>query len=161
MTESASDGASAGPRPPVPPRVLETLEGIQGLSERMDQMHGDLKDSMGMNASDLATLRMLVMRERAGQAVTAGEIARQLGISTASTTALIDRLVASGHAERVPHPQDRRARIVVLTEKARRDFFTHFGHRLAAMRAVAASYEDEQLALINDFLARLGEALRD
>jgi DNA-binding MarR family transcriptional regulator len=161
MAENAPDGAVPGARPPVSPRVMETLEGIQGLSERMDHMHGDLKDSMGMNASDLATLRMLVMRERVGQSVTPGEISRHLGISTASTTALIDRLVASGHAERAPHPQDRRARIVVLTEKARRDFFAHFGHRLAAMRTLAASYEDEQLALINDFLARLGEALRD
>ncbi|MCP3426906.1 MarR family transcriptional regulator [Rothia sp. AR01] len=144
-----------------PARVLETLEAIQGLSERMDHMHGELKASMGMNATDIATLRMLIMRERTGEAVSPRDISRQLNISTASTTTLLDRLVASGHVERIPHPEDRRARVIVLTEKARGEFFAHFGHRLAAMRAVAAAYDDAELAVVNDFLARLEASLHD
>ena len=41
-----------------------------------------------------------------------------LGISTASTTNLLDRLTASGRLTRSPHPRDRRSLVVRATEHA-------------------------------------------
>jgi len=124
-------------------------------------MHSGLKCDMDMNASDLATLRMLTIREHRGQIVSPHDVATHLGISTASTTKLIDRLVASGHLERRPHPSDGRARVVVLTHKSRREFFEHFGSHLSAMRDVAMGFDDRELGTINAFLAALSEAVVD
>ncbi len=42
----------------------------------------------------------------------------RLGISTASTTNLLDRLTASGRLTRSPHPRDRRSLVVRATEHA-------------------------------------------
>lgn len=139
--------------------VTDTLRAVQTLSDALDRMHSGMKGDMDMNASDLATLRMLTIREHRGQIVSPHDVATHLRISTASTTKLIDRLVATGHLERRPHPSDGRARVVVLTDKSRREFFRHFGVHLAAMSAVAAGYGDDELATINGFLEALTEAI--
>ena len=147
-TGAAHDGA-----------VLNVLRAVQALSDAMDRMHGGMKGDMDMNATDLAALRMLVLREQQGETVSPHALASHLRISTASTTKLLDRLSASGHVERQPHPRDRRSRIVVLTPESRRAFFEHFGERLEAMRRVADRYSDAELGVIARFLLELGEVL--
>ncbi len=139
--------------------VLQVLQAVRAFSDAMDRMHSGMKDDMEMNASDLSALRMLIMREQRGQPVSPHDVAQHLRISTASTTKLLDRLTASGHVERRPHPRDRRARVIVLTEESRRTFFRHFGDRLQAMRRVADRYTDDELVVIARFLAELGDAI--
>jgi DNA-binding MarR family transcriptional regulator len=139
--------------------VLDVLLAIRAFSDAMDRMHGGMKGDMAMNATDLATLRMLIMREQRGESVSPHDVARHLRISTASTTKLLDRLSASGHLERRPHPHDRRARVIVLTDESRRTFYRHFGERLQGMRSVADRYTDRELALLTRFLGELGEVL--
>jgi DNA-binding MarR family transcriptional regulator len=139
--------------------VMEVLLAIRAFSDAMDRMHGGMKGDMAMNATDLATLRMLIMREQRGESVSPHDVARHLRISTASTTKLLDRLSASGHLERHPHPHDRRARVIVLTDESRRTFYRHFGERLKDMRSVADRYTDRDLALLTRFLSELGDVL--
>jgi DNA-binding MarR family transcriptional regulator len=125
----------------------------------MDRMHGVLRSDMDMNGSDLAALRMLIVREQRGEWVSPHEIAKHLAISTASTTKLLDRLTERGHIERRPHPADRRARIVVLTDRARSEFYRHLGHRMTKMRDVMDGYSDEELRSIARFLDDMEDAL--
>lgn len=139
--------------------ITEALFAVRAFSDAMDRMHSGMKGDMDMNATDLAALRMLIVREQRGQPVSPHDVARHLRISTASTTKLLDRLTATGHLERRPHPHDRRARVVVLTERSRREFFQHFGAHLDAMRRVAAEYTDEELATIARFLGEISEAV--
>ena len=125
----------------------------------MDRMHSGMKGDMEMNSTDLAALRMLIMREQRGEEVSPHDVARHLRISTASTTKLLDRLSESGHLERQPHPRDRRSRIVVLTDTSRREFFRNFGASLSAMREVAQTYSDEELQVIARFMAEVSRAI--
>lgn len=113
-----------------------------------------------MNSSDLAALRMLVIRERRGEPVTPQEIAEHLGISTASATTLLHRLTARGHIQREHHPQDGRSRVVTLTEKARAEFFAQFRGQLDTMRKLVRSYPADQRRTIAGFLEDLSEALQ-
>ena len=46
------------------------------------------------------------------------ELARRLQMTTGAVTALVDRLEASGHAARAPHPSDRRRVVITRTQKA-------------------------------------------
>lgn len=139
--------------------VLSVLQAVRAFGDALDRMHGGMKDDMDMNASDLGALRMLIVREQRGESVSPHDVAHHLRISTASTTKLLDRLAASGHVERQPHPHDRRARIVVLTETSRQEFYRHFGAHLGAMRAVAERYSTAELELIARFLGELGESI--
>lgn len=141
--------------------VLEAMTAVRAFSDAMDRMHSGLRGDMDMNASDLAALRMLIVREQRGEWVSPHDIAEHLAISTASTTKLLDRLTLSGHLERHPHPHDRRARIVVLSQSARTEFYQHFGERMRRMRAAMADYTDEELRVCARFLADMETALVD
>jgi DNA-binding MarR family transcriptional regulator len=139
--------------------VMDVMRAVRAFSDAMDRMHGGLRGEMDMNASDLAALRMLIIREQRGEWVSPHDIATHLAISTASTTKLLDRLTASGHLERRSHPHDRRSRIVVLSEGAREDFYRHFGQRMRRMRTAMESYADDELRAIARFLADMEEAM--
>lgn len=139
--------------------VLAVLHEIRAFSDALDRMYGGMKGDMDMNATDLAALRMLTVREQRGQTVSPHDLAKHLRISSASTTKMLDRLSLSGHVERRPHPHDGRARIVVLTQESRSTFFRHFSEHLGAMREVAERYDDAELDVITRFLAEVGAAI--
>lgn len=139
--------------------VLDVLMSIRALNDAMDRMNGGMKDDMDMNASDLAALRMLIVREQRGEQVSPHELAKHLRISTASTTKLIDRLEAGGYVERQPHPSDRRARVIALTAHSRTTFFRHFAERIEQMRRVTEPYDEDQLRVIAAYLDAVSTAI--
>jgi DNA-binding MarR family transcriptional regulator len=48
---------------------------------------------------------------------TVTELAAHLGVTKQAASQLVDEIVRKGYAERRPHPEDARARLVVLTEQ--------------------------------------------
>ena len=48
------------------------------------------------------------------------QLAERLDLTTGSVTALVNRLVEAGYAERFPHPEDRRRLVVTLTRSGTR-----------------------------------------
>lgn len=139
--------------------VLNALEAVRAFSDALDRMYAGMRGDMDMNTTDLAALRMLIIREQHSEVVKPHDLATHLAISTASTTKLLDRLTAAGYLLRRPHPHDRRARIVVLTEEARETFRRHFGERLRRMREATEPYSDDELRTIVRFLADIERAM--
>lgn len=139
--------------------VLEVLRAVRGFGDAHDRMSGGFKHGMRMNASDLAALRLLIIREEQGRAVSPNEIARHLRISTASTTKLLDRLTASGHVRRAPHPSDRRGRVVELTDASRVEFFRLYGPQLAAIREALAPFDDADLEAATRVMGAVSAAI--
>ena len=82
------------------------------------EMRRRMSAGMDMNTTDLAALRCVIAHELAEDPITPLRLAQHLEISGASTSKLLDRLTASGHLERAPHPRDGRSRIVVATDHA-------------------------------------------
>lgn len=139
--------------------VMSVLLSIRAFSDAVDRMNGSMKSELEMNSTDLAALRMLVVRDQRGESVSPHDLADHLRISTASTTKMLDRLSASGHVQRLPHPHDRRARVVALTEQSRVEFHRHFERRLQAMRDVATGFREEELRAVTRFLDDMGAAI--
>ncbi|MDM7887351.1 MarR family transcriptional regulator [Curtobacterium sp. RHCJP20] len=71
------------------------------------------REALGIGENALLGLRILLDAESEGRSVNAKELADRLEITPASTSALVDRLVRSGHVERHADPHDRRG--VILT----------------------------------------------
>lgn len=139
--------------------VRGALEAVRAFSDAMDRMHTGLRGDMDMNATDLSALRMLIIREGRGELVKPHDLARHLGISSASTTKLLDRLSHEGFIEREPHPHDRRALVIKLTDSSRADFFRHFRTRMDRMREALRPYSDDEIDVVVRFLDDMGEAL--
>ncbi len=63
------------------------------------------REALGVGENALLALRVLLDAEQAGRRVNSKQLAEELGITAASTSALVDRLVRSGHVERpLPTP---------------------------------------------------------
>ncbi|UOQ61444.1 MarR family transcriptional regulator [Leucobacter rhizosphaerae] len=157
--ESAVSSAPDVPATDRASLVMRLLREIRSFGDAHDRMSGGMKHGMRMNTSDLAALRLIIIREEQGRPVSPREIASHLRISTASTTKLVDRLADSGHVRRAPHPTDRRARVIELTDVARGAFFRLFGPQLTAMRGAFEEFSDEELDAAVRVLAAVSAAI--
>ena len=114
-------------------------------------------DRIGINATDLNCLNIVALTGR----MTAGELARQTGLSTASITGVLDRLEEGGFVRRVRDPHDRRRVIVELAAgPGLREVGATFGPVVKAWRATAADYSDDELRLLLEFQGKLEEIMR-
>lgn len=108
-------------------------------------------DRVGISPTDLESLDILI---RHGP-LTAGRLAELTGLSTGAITGLVDRLEERGYAQREPDPHDRR-RVVVraVAERTEADLGPAYAAMAAATESLIARYNDEELALIRDFMER-------
>lgn len=86
--------------------------------------------------SEIKVLTFLIDQREVGHDVTPGELARTIGVSSASMTALLDRLEKAGSVTRVNHPTDRRSIYIRATPTADSmisDTVAVFDRRLAAL----------------------------
>jgi len=115
-------------------------------------------DKIGINVTDLNCLNILAL----GGRLTAGELAKRTGLTTASITGVLDRLEEAGFVRRERDPGDRR-RVIVRLDAGRgmRDVAPVFAPVIAAWRAVAAQYTDDELRLILGFQEQLERIMRD
>ncbi|MEV7457518.1 MarR family winged helix-turn-helix transcriptional regulator [Pseudarthrobacter oxydans] len=118
------------------------------------------RDSMGMGETDILALRYLLRVQASGKSVAPKDISQFLGITSASTTSLIDRLVASGHVRREAHPTDRRSVIVVPTVESDREVRLTLGNMHREMMAVAEGLSADEARVVVEFLGRMTEALQ-
>jgi len=115
-------------------------------------------DRIGINATDLNTLNLLSF---SGQ-MTAGQLAKATGLSTASITGVIDRLEEAGFVRRERDATDRRRVVVrLVTERALRDVASVFLPMVKTWQRLAANYNDDELRLIVDFSRQLEHVLRE
>jgi DNA-binding MarR family transcriptional regulator len=82
------------------------------------------------------------------------EIARFTGLASGSTTTMLDRLERRGFVERKPNPEDRRSVIVRIDERYSRIAQELVAGVRKAHRDLIASYSEDELEVICDFLNR-------
>lgn len=115
---------------------------------------------MAINESDLLALQYVVDAQIKGEIATPRGLSTMLGFSTASTTKLLDRLSASGHLERHPHPTDRRALEIRATAHAHDDIRGRLRAMHDAMYAIAADVPEECRDALVTFLTAMADHLR-
>lgn len=98
--------------------AVELLSATRRFRKADHEMRRRMSAGMDLNTTDLAALRFVIAHALAEDPVTPRRLAQHLEISGASTSKLLDRLTASGHLVRVPHPHDGRSRVVEATDHA-------------------------------------------
>ena len=116
-------------------------------------------DKIGINATDLNCLNILSFSGH----MTAGELARATGLTTASITGVVDRLEEAGFVTRRARPERPPAGggpdQPGPGDEGR-------GHRssppmLRSWREMSARYSDDELRLIVDFYGRMEQVFRE
>lgn len=141
--------------------AVAVLQAVRRFRRSDSAMRTRTASELSVNATDLAALRHLVAASRLGEHVSPTELSAQLGISSAATTKLLNRLALLGHVRREPHPTDRRGQLIVATDLAHTAIHEALGHsHKRMMEVVTALTPDEQLTVIR-FLDALGEAVME
>jgi DNA-binding MarR family transcriptional regulator len=137
-------------------RVLEALRAYQAAQRAMRRR---TRVAMAMGENDMLVLRFVIRAEREGRSVTAADVARYLGIATASATALVDRLEKSGHLIRSPHPTDRRRILITHTAEADEQLRATLADMHARMMAATRGLTDDEVETVVSFLERMQDAV--
>lgn len=138
---------------------VDVLNALRDYRSAEADMRRRTRASMGMGETDLLALRYLLEAERAGRDVGPKELAVRLGVTSASMTSLVDRLVRSGYVRREPHPTDRRALILRPTPDSDQDVRNTLGDMHARMMEAAGTLGGEESAIVVEFLRRMRKAI--
>lgn len=104
----------------------------------------------GLNATDTECLRLLFLKGMA----TPSELARQTGLTSGATTAMLDRLERAGLIERRSNPNDRRGVLITPTESAAEKIASWFESARNAQDELMSSYSESELTIICDVFER-------
>ncbi|SDQ81828.1 MarR family winged helix-turn-helix transcriptional regulator [Microbacterium sp. cf332] len=140
-------------------RATSALEALRLYQAAEAAMRRRTRESMSMGENELLVVRQLLRAQSRGLQVKPGDVAKYLGISTASTTSLLDRLESSGYLRRVPHPSDRRSVYLEPTERADEEVRTTLSAMHDRMHQVAADTTAEATEAVIDFLSRMQDAV--
>lgn len=103
---------------------------------------------------------LLAQLDKAEDGLVLGEVSKRLMVSAGNVTALVERLLESGHITRTPSPTDRRVQIIRMTDTGRADF-----RRMADAHGdwIGILFEglgEADMAALMDLLARLKTSVR-
>lgn len=97
-------------------RLIASLDRFRAAQRMLDEA---TEAELEVGGSDMRALQLLVLAHEDDAVITPGAISAHLGITSAATTRLLDRLESAGHIIRSPHPTDRRALAILITEQTR------------------------------------------
>lgn len=129
-------------------RVRELMNAARELTARLSR-------ELGMNATDMVALDLLDVHGPMG----AADLARRLGIRSASATVLVDRLEAAGHVERVRRDTDRRRVTIVARPSARAAGLAVWLPAILAIDEVGRALPEQEQRVVNTFLDRVTAAI--
>lgn len=133
------------------PLVEEVITRIQRLDGLLGQDYREAVRAVGLELHDYDTLHALHIRDTPGYATT-GELAAATGVSPATMTGRVDRLVRNGLVTRTPSEDDRRVVNVQVTDEGFSLWRQAMGRRGAADEALLEGVPIERLRQLANLL---------
>ena len=126
---------------------------LRRLSVELDAVGQRFATLHGLGRTDVRALVAIMDAARRGEALTAGALGQAVDLSSASVTALVDRLERVGHVRRVRDPEDRRRVALEISESAMVAGGQFLGALNRDLLDAMARYSDEELAVVHRFLS--------
>jgi DNA-binding MarR family transcriptional regulator len=137
---------------------------IQTIREFMDiAMHHSMRErahfakATGLSMPQFGILMQLQYRHNCG----VSDISERFDITNAAASQLVDKLVQSGLIQREEDPNDRRAKLLNLTDKGRQLIQQGIEERYRWVDQLAGKLTAEERAKVSEALAIMTEAARE
>lgn len=134
----------------------ELVVRVGGALRQMSQLLEDRREQaakqQSLHPTDFACIGYL---SRENRPVSPKEIGPQLGLSSGSITALLDRLEKVGFIRRVSNPEDRRSVLIELDRDVATEAIALYRRLENSYRNVAESFSEQQLETIASFLEKM------
>lgn len=125
-------------------QLVDSLRASQTATDILDEAFCDF---LGINRTDG---RCLDVVDRRGQ-ITAGELAKEVGLTTGAVTAMVDRLETAGLVQRTRDAQDRRKVLIQLTPDAKQIAAEIYGEMAHATAPFIDAMSDRDLLTLIAF----------
>ena len=122
-------------------------------------LHQAIASKIGLNVTDTRCFEL--MSRYSDEPLTAGHLARAIGLTTGAVTGILDRLEKAGLVERFRDPSDRRKVFVRPCPEALQRVGRLYEGLAAASLKLASSYSTKELELIRDYLEGSLQILRN
>jgi len=132
---------------------------MRAITAQSDRIGRHFARQNGVSGTDFHALLHIMVAETAGTPLTAAQLRRQMDVSPAAITYLVDRMIDAGHVRREPDPQDRRKTLLRYEKPGMalaRSFFTPLG---AELRTALADLPDRDLTAAHRVFAAMIEAM--
>jgi MarR family transcriptional regulator, organic hydroperoxide resistance regulator len=142
---------------------LERLIGadLRELTSQSDWIARTFADQNNVSANEFRALLFVLIAETGGVRMTAGDLRKQMGLSGAAITYLVERMAEVGHLRRETDPTDRRKVILRYGEHGM-DVARTFFQRLAQHNHVAmADLPDSDLEAAHRTFTAVVGAMKD
>ncbi|GAA1441843.1 MarR family winged helix-turn-helix transcriptional regulator [Leifsonia poae] len=158
MTDAPPPPGDAGgfPDSPGTHAVLNALRAYRAAEAAMRRRKGV---TMNMSENDFLALRFILANDQTGTVTNAKDIAHYLGISTASTSALIGRLVRGGYVQRRASRTDRRSVEIIPLKADDPGIRDAVGDTHSQVILAAESLSPEEMQVVTRFLDRMRSAV--
>lgn len=125
---------------------------VRAKAEVGRAIHRELRER-GLTGAQLSILRVLA--DSGSDGVKLNEISQQLCVTSGNVTGLIDRLDEAGYLARVPHPEDRRITLAVLTPSGRELFQQVWPAHLERVKHLMSVLTKQEQTLLGNLLDRV------
>ena len=132
---------------------------LRRLTVELDAVGEHFAAQHGLGRTDVRALVAIMDAARAGSALTAGALGAAVGLSSASVTALVDRLERAGHLHRVRDATDRRRVVLEMSESAMSAGAEFFGALQRDLLVAMADFTDAELAVVRRFLVGMTDVI--
>lgn len=127
-------------------------ESLQSISIGSYLFQTELAAKLGLYPTDLRAIHILSLNR---EGLAAGGLGDQIGLTSGSTTVLIDRLVEAGYAKREADPDDGRRVRVVLTRAGEAELRSHYGEIRQRVTNALSELDGGEVAAVATFLSRI------
>ena len=132
---------------------------LRRLTVELDAVGQRFAGLHAIGRTDVRAMVAIMDAARRGEALTAGALGRAVDLSSASVTALVDRLERAGHVRRVRDADDRRRVALELSESAMAAGGRFFGGLQRDLMAAMEDYADDELAVVRRFLTEMTDVI--
>ena len=139
-------------------RGLQLVHRLRAISVELELSRAAFARVHGLHDTDVRALIHLLDADRAGVPATPGWLGARLGLTSPSTTALIDRLESAGHVVRERSSADRRKVEIHVSDQAVALGWEFFGPLLTGMVAAMRSFDAAELDTVDRFLRAVAAA---
>lgn len=130
-------------------RLMRSLSALREAERAVSEAS---EKYMRLSAQDMRALHYLIVAKNRGETATPGMLAAHLGISSASTTKLLNRLEKGGHIARHVHPVDRRAFAIEVTPETEASAMQTVGRQQSRRFHAAARLTSAERDIVIRFL---------
>jgi DNA-binding MarR family transcriptional regulator len=134
---------------------MALVHSLRAVTVELDLAGARFAERELMHGTDLRAMIQILDGNRSGARVSPGWLSGRLGISTAATTSVLDRLQDAGYIRRINDLIDRRRVLVVPNEQATEVGWRFFGPLIDSMVGALGEFGETELDVIRRFLAAM------